>query len=104
MITLGAWRFAHDFAHEEGPAGLYGHIRRGIKRWAETQIDNSIVTNPADHPLYWLYSGIDCPRCISFTAALLFLLIATSPLTWPLAIWWGIAGTITLLDHLLNRT
>lgn len=103
IIVIGAWRIAHDFASEEGPWGLYGLIRRGIKAWVEAQIDASAVVDPADHHLYWLYSGIDCPRCISFTVSLIVLMVATSPLAWPLAVWWGIAGLITLVDKLLDR-
>lgn len=98
IIVVGAWRISHDFTTEEGPLGLYGSIRRGVKAWAESQIDASQVERPADHPLYWVYVGINCPLCVSFTVALLVLLIATSPLTWPLALWWGIAGAISLLD------
>lgn len=103
LVTIGAWRLTHDFTSEEGPLGLYGLIRRTIKHWAEQQIDASTVAIPHHHPLYWLYSGIDCPRCVSFTVALLVLLIATSPLTWPLALWWGIAGLITLLDKRIEH-
>lgn len=103
IVIMGAWRLSHDFATEEGPLGLYGAIRRGIKAWVESQIDASAVERPADHPLYWLYAGIDCPRCVSFTVALVVLLVATSPLTWPLALWWGIAGAITLLDKVLRK-
>ncbi len=103
IIIVGAWRISHDFATEEGPLGLYGAIRRDIKAWVESQIDASAVERPADHPLYWLYVGIDCPRCVSFTVALVVLLVATSPLTWPLALWWGIAGAISLLDKGLRK-
>lgn len=98
LVVLGAWRLSHDFATEEGPGGVYGAFRRGVKDWAESQIDASAVERPADHPLYWLYVGVDCPRCISFAVALVVLLVATSPLTWPLALWWGVAGCVTLLD------
>jgi hypothetical protein len=103
LIVIGAWRISHDFAGEEGPSGLYGAIRRGVKQWVETQIDASTAVYPSEHPLYWLYTGINCPHCISFTVALLVLLVATSPLTWPLALWWGIAGLITLLDKVRNH-
>lgn len=103
LIVIGAWRLTHDFVNTEGPFGLYGLLRRNIKQWAEQQIDASPVAIPHQHPLYWLYSGIDCPRCVSFTVALLLLLIATSPLAWPLALWWAIAGLITLLDHHTNH-
>jgi len=103
IIVVGAWRISHDFATEEGPLGLYSATRRGLKHWAESQIDASSVERPQDHPLYWLYVGIDCPRCVSFTVALVVLLVATSPLTWPLALWWGIAGAISLLDKGLRK-
>ena len=103
LITIAAWRISHDFATQEGPAGIYRLVRVTIQRWVEEQIDNSPVERPTDHPLYWLYVGITCPRCISFTVTAGILLIATNPLTWPLALWWGIAGLITLLDHLLSR-
>lgn len=98
IIIVGAWRISHDFATEEGPGGVYGAIRRGVKAWVEGQIDASAVERPEQHPLYWLYVGIDCPRCVSFTVALVVLVVATSPLTWPLAVWWGVAGAISLLD------
>ena len=103
IIVVGAWRISHDFATEEGPFGIYGAIRRDIKAWAESQIDDSAVERPQDHSLYWIYVGIDCPRCVSFTVALVVLLVATSPLTWPLALWWGIAGAISLLDKGLRK-
>lgn len=103
IVVIGAWRISHDFATEEGPYGLYGTLRRGLKSWAESRIDASTVTYPTEHALYWLYIGIDCPRCLSWTVALVVLLVATSPLTWPLALWWGIAGLITLLDKRIDH-
>ena len=103
FIIIGAWRIAHDFATEDGPGGLYGTIRKGIKAWVEAQIDASDVADPANHHLYWLYYGIDCPHCLSFTTSLIVLLVATSPLTFPLAVWWGIAGLITLVNKFTYR-
>ena len=99
LLALATWRIAHDVAHEEGPFGLYGSLRRAIKQWVEAQIDASPLEEPQQHPLYWLYVGIDCPRCVSFTAALVVLLVGTSPLTWPLAVWLGIAGLVSWLDR-----
>jgi hypothetical protein len=99
IVVVGAWRLSRDFATEEGPGGVYGAIRRGVKSWVEGQIDASPIEQPNQHPLYWLYVGIDCPRCISFAVALVVLLVATSPLAWPLALWWGVAGAITWLDR-----
>ena len=99
LLALATWRIAHDVAHEEGPFGLCGSLRRGIKGWVEAQIDASPLAQPQDHPLYWRYVGIDCPRCVSFTAALVVLLVGTSPLTWPLAVWFGIAGLVSWLDR-----
>lgn len=103
IVIVGAWRLAHDVAREEGPSGLYGNLRRGIKAWAEEQIDASAIERPQGHPLYWLYVGIDCPRCLSFWTAVVVLLVATSPLAWPLAVWWGVAGGVTLLEEWLER-
>ena len=103
FIVIGAWRIAHDFATEEGPLGLYGTLRKGIKAWVEAQIDASEVADPANHHLYWLYYGIDCPHCLSLTISLIVLVVATSPLAFPLALWWGIAGLITLVDKLIYR-
>jgi hypothetical protein len=103
IIIVGAWRISHDFATEEGPAGLYGAIRRGIKAWVATQVEPWPAEDRPTHNLYWLYVGINCPRCISFTVALFALLVATSPLAWPLALWWGIAGCITFIDKVINN-
>lgn len=99
LLGLATWRLAHDFAHEEGPWGIYGSTRRGIKQWVEAQIDASLLEQPQAHGLYWLYVGIDCPRCVSFAAALVVLLVGTSPLTWPLAVWWGVAGLVSWVDR-----
>ena len=99
LVVLATWRISHDFAEHEGPFGVYGHVRRGVKRWAEMQLDDSIYEEPAAHPLYWLYSGVDCPRCVSFGVALVVLVLATSPLTFPLVVWWGVAGLVSLLDR-----
>ena len=99
LVVLAAWRISHDFTEHEGPFGVYGHVRRGVKLWVEVQLDDSTYEQPVDHPLYWLYSGIDCPRCVSFGVSLVVLVLATSLLTFPLVIWWGVAGLVSWLDR-----
>lgn len=82
LAVLAVYRVAYDLAYMDGPFALYTRLRGGaIQRFGSG---------------HWVTTGVTCPVCLSFWAALpLAVLLA---LAWGAALWWavvlwlGIAG------------